>query len=154
MRRSRERVAVAAPKIGSTMAAEPQAKIEKTDAEWRAQLTPEQYEILREAGTEAPFTGALLHNAESGVYSCAACGNALFKSDAKYDSRSGWPSFYETIVDGAVDLLDDDSLGTRRTEVRCGRCGSHLGHVFDDGPQPTGQRYCMNSCALGFKKQT
>ena len=124
----------------------------KTNEEWRRELTPEQYQILREAGTERPFTGALLHNKEKGTYECAACGNPLFRSDTKFDSGSGWPSFYDAEGD-AVDLLSDDSHGMRRTEVRCRRCGSHLGHVFDDGPRPTGQRYCMNSAALKFAKK-
>jgi len=126
----------------------------KTDEQWRRELSAERYRILREAGTERAFSGALLHNKEAGSYACGACGAELFRSDAKYDSGSGWPSFFEAIDDKAVTLLDDDSLGSRRVEVRCARCGSHLGHVFDDGPQPTGQRYCMNSLALDFKKRT
>jgi len=112
---------------------------------------------LRQAGTEPPFSGKLLHNEEAGTYSCAACGAPLFKSETKFDSGCGWPSFYEPLTPDAVDLLVDDSLGMIRTEVRCKSCGSHLGHVFDDGPQPTGQRYCMNSVSLGFEprlKQT
>ena len=125
---------------------------EKTDAQWRKELSPERYHVLREAGTEPAFTGALLHNKEAGTYTCGACGRELFKSETKYDSGSGWPSFYEAIDGKAVVLLDDDSLGRHRIEVRCGACDSHLGHVFDDGPQPTGQRYCMNSLALDFKK--
>jgi peptide-methionine (R)-S-oxide reductase len=125
---------------------------EKTDEQWRTELSPERYRVLREAGTEPAFTGALLHNEEAGTYTCGACGRELFKSDTKYDSGSGWPSFYDAIDDKAVVLLDDDSLGRHRIEVRCGACDSHLGHVFDDGPQPTGQRYCMNSLALDFKK--
>jgi peptide-methionine (R)-S-oxide reductase len=125
----------------------------KTDEEWRRELSPEQYRVLRKAGTESPFTGTLLHNKEAGIYACAACGNSLFRSDSKFDSGSGWPSFFETIIPDAVELITDDSHGMRRTEVRCRRCGSHLGHVFDDGPQPTGQRYCMNSVALDFNKR-
>jgi peptide-methionine (R)-S-oxide reductase len=128
-------------------------KITKTDEDWRRELSPEQFRVLREAGTEAPFCGTLLHNKDAGVYTCAACGNTLFRSDTKFDSGSGWPSFYDTIVGDAVELVPDDSHGTHRTEVRCSRCGSHLGHVFEDGPKPTGQRYCMNSIALDFKKQ-
>jgi peptide-methionine (R)-S-oxide reductase len=128
-------------------------KITKTDEDWRRELSPEQFRVLREAGTEAPFCGTLLHNKGTGVYVCAACGNTLFRSDTKFDSGSGWPSFYDTIVGDAVEFVPDDSHGTHRTEVRCSRCGSHLGHVFEDGPKPTGQRYCMNSIALDFKKQ-
>jgi len=128
-------------------------KIDKPDAQWRRELSPEQYRVLREAGTERAFTGALLHNKETGTYACAACGNPLFASATKFESGSGWPSFFETIDKAAVELVTDDSLGMRRTEVRCARCGSHLGHVFDDGPRPTGQRYCMNSVALDFEKQ-
>jgi peptide-methionine (R)-S-oxide reductase len=128
-------------------------KVTKTDEEWRRELSPEQFRVLRQAGTEAPFSGALLHNEATGEYTCAACGQSLFRSDEKFDSGSGWPSFFDTIDRGAVDLIDDNSHGTHRTEVRCARCGSHLGHVFDDGPKPTGQRYCMNSLALDFKKR-
>ena len=123
---------------------------EKSESDWKRELTPEQYHVLREAGTEAPFTGKLLHNKEAGTYACAACGAPLFKSETKFDSGSGWPSFYEPLTPNSVKLLEDDSLGTVRTEVRCASCGSHLGHVFDDGPQPTGQRYCMNSVSLDF----
>ncbi len=125
-------------------------KIVKTDAEWRAELPPDRYHVLREAGTERPFTGALLRNKETGVYTCAACGNELFDSGTKYESGSGWPSFYDARP-GAVELIEDRSLGMTRTEVRCARCESHLGHVFDDGPRPTGERYCMNSLSLGFE---
>jgi peptide-methionine (R)-S-oxide reductase len=125
----------------------------KSDAEWKRELSPEQFRVLRQAGTEPPFSGKLLHNEEAGTYSCAACKSPLFKSDTKFDSGSGWPSFYEPLSDDAVELLVDDSLGTVRTEVRCKTCGSHLGHVFDDGPKPTGQRFCMNSVSLDFKSR-
>lgn len=125
----------------------------KTDAEWKRELTPEQYRVLRQAGTEPPFSGKLLHNTDEGTYSCAACGTPLFKSETKFDSGCGWPSFYEPLSPDTVELLVDDSLGMPRTEVRCKSCGSHLGHVFDDGPEPTGQRYCMNSVSLGFDKR-
>ena len=122
----------------------------KSDKDWKTKLTPEQYRVLREGGTEAPFSGKLLHNKEAGTYACAACGAPLFKSETKFDSGCGWPSFYEPLTPEAVELLVDDSLGMVRTEVRCAACGSHLGHVFDDGPRPTGQRYCMNSVSLDF----
>jgi peptide-methionine (R)-S-oxide reductase len=127
--------------------------VSKTDEDWKKELSPEQYHVLREAATERPFTGSLLHNKDSGVYSCGACKAELFTSDTKYDSGSGWPSFYQPISPDALTYLNDDSTGMQRTEIRCSACGSHLGHVFDDGPQPTGQRYCMNSCALGFEKK-
>jgi peptide-methionine (R)-S-oxide reductase len=126
-------------------------KIEKSEQEWREQLDPERYRVLREAGTERPFTGALLENKEHGTYTCAACGNELFDSDTKYESGSGWPSFYDARP-GSVELVEDRTHGMVRTEARCARCGSHLGHVFDDGPRPTGERYCMNSLALDFEK--
>lgn len=127
-------------------------KIKKSEKEWKKELTDEQYHILREKGTERPWTGALLENKDKGVYECAACGNELYSSDTKYDSGSGWPSFYDPISAKAVDFEKDKSFGMIRTEVKCARCGSHLGHIFPDGPQPSGQRYCMNSGALNFKK--
>jgi peptide-methionine (R)-S-oxide reductase len=123
-----------------------------SEEEWKKKLTPEQYAVLREKGTEVPFTGKLLNNKETGMYTCAACGAQLFESGTKFESGSGWPSFYDVATKGAVELKDDSSLGMKRTEVVCANCGGHLGHLFDDAfDQPTGQRYCINSCALDFK---
>lgn len=121
----------------------------KTEDEWKQKLTPEQYAVLREKGTEVPFTGKLLHETRDGSYVCAACGNPLFASGAKFDSGSGWPSFDEALP-GAVKVTEDTSHGMQRTEITCARCGSHLGHLFDDGPTKTGKRYCMNSVCLAM----
>jgi len=127
-------------------------EITKTDEQWRAELTPEQYEVLRKGATERPFTGKYVNVKDDGVYRCAGCGAELFASDTKFESGTGWPSFTEPAVAAAVELRPDNSLFMRRTEVVCRACGGHLGHVFDDGPRPTGQRYCINSCALSFEE--
>ena len=128
-------------------------KVQKTEAEWRQLLTPEQFQIMRQKGTERAFTGALLENHQNGVYHCAACNSPLFVSDTKFESGSGWPSFYLPITPDAIEAHEDMSHGMRRVEVTCATCGAHLGHVFPDGPRPTGLRYCINSASLAFEKK-
>ena len=127
-------------------------RIEKSEQQWREQLTPEQYEVLREKGTEAPFSGRYVDTKDDGMYRCAACGAELFDSSTKFESGTGWPSFWEVAESGAVELRSDNSFFMRRTEVVCATCGSHLGHVFDDGPRPTGKRFCINSCSLDLDR--
>ena len=128
-------------------------RVGKSEGEWRETLSPAQYEVLRGKGTEPPFTGKYVHEKRGGVYCCAGCGAELFSSETKFDSGTGWPSFTEPAVAEAVELHEDRSYGMVRTEVTCRRCGSHLGHVFPDGPRPTGQRYCINSCSLSLKPE-
>lgn len=129
-------------------------KVVRSDAEWRELLSPEQYRVLREKGTEAPFTGEYLHSTERATYVCAGCGSALFDAGAKFDSGTGWPSFYAPVLETAVATEPDSSQGRMRTEVHCSRCGGHLGHVYDDGPRPTGKRYCINSAAIKQEKKS
>jgi len=128
-------------------------KIARTDTEWREALSPEQYRVLRQKGTEAPFSGEYDHTFEPGSYHCAGCGAVLFESDTKYDSGCGWPAFYAPAADGAIDEESDTSYGMIRTEVMCAACGGHLGHVFPDGPHPTGVRYCINSASLKLEER-
>ena len=128
-------------------------KVTKSDAEWRTMLTLASFDVLRQAGTERPFSGSLLNEHETGIFVCAACGNPLFSSATKFESGTGWPSFWAPIEASRVIEKTDNTLGMERTEILCARCGGHLGHVFDDGPQPTGLRYCMNSVALKFEKK-
>ena len=129
-------------------------RLDITDAEWRERLDPERYAVLRNKGTERAFTGEYAFTKEDGIYRCAGCGAELFSSDTKYDSGSGWPSFWEPITPDAVEYHEDGSLFMRRTEVTCARCGGHLGHVFNDGPRPTGERFCMNSVSLDLEPAT
>ena len=131
-----------------------EAKVNKTEEEWRQELGPERYQVLREKGTEPPFTGAYTHSKETGMYRCGACGTDLFSSETKFDSGTGWPSFTEPAVAENVRLESDNSLFMKRTEVLCANCGSHLGHVFDDGPGPDGQRFCINSLSLDLDTES
>jgi peptide-methionine (R)-S-oxide reductase len=136
------------------MTSDASAKVTRPDEEWRKQLTPEQYYVTRQHGTERAFTGPFLQEKRSGIYACVCCGAPLFASDTKFESGTGWPSFFKPVADDAVDEHADGSLFMRRTEVRCARCDAHLGHVFPDGPRPTGLRYCMNGTALRFEPET
>ncbi|MFX1483362.1 MAG: peptide-methionine (R)-S-oxide reductase MsrB [Promethearchaeota archaeon] len=125
--------------------------MEKSEEEWKLELSPEQFKVLRQCGTEMPFTGKYVHHKGKGIYVCAGCGSELFSSDTKFDSGSGWPSFWDMVSEDAIEKRLDKSHGMRRIEVVCKKCGGHLGHLFDDGPNPTGLRYCINSASLDFK---
>lgn len=128
-------------------------KAPETEDEWKAKLTPEEYRVLRQKGTELPFCGVLLNNKKAGKYLCAGCGTPLFESGTKFESHTGWPSFFQPLKDNAIKFVEDSTLGMKRVEVQCSKCGGHLGHVFDDGPPPTHKRYCINSVSLKFEEK-